>query len=68
MRHRYVERVTMRIGVAVYVVSVGLGIAIAGIGGSFVTIVLGAMLCAALGEFELAGAPARVVARPEAFA
>ena len=57
VRHRYIERVTMRIGVAVYVVSVGLGIAIAGIGGSFVTIVLGAMLCAAMASSNWPGRP-----------
>jgi predicted PurR-regulated permease PerM len=57
VRRRYIERVTMRIGVAAYVVSVGLGVAIAGIGGSFVTIVLGAMLCAALTSANWPGRP-----------
>jgi predicted PurR-regulated permease PerM len=56
-RRRYIERVTMRIGVAAYVVSVGLGVAIAGIGGSFVTVVLGAMLCAALTSANWPGRP-----------
>jgi predicted PurR-regulated permease PerM len=57
VRHRYIERVTLRIGVAVYVISVGLGIAIAGVGGSFVTVVLGAMLCAALASSNWPGRP-----------
>jgi putative heme transporter len=57
VRRRYIERVTMRIGVAAYVLSVGLGVAIAGIGGSFVTIVLGAMLCAALTSANWPGRP-----------
>lgn len=56
-RQRYIERVTMRIGVAVYIISVGLGVAIAGIGGSFVTVVLGAMLCAALTSDNWPGRP-----------
>ena len=57
VRKRYIERVTMRIGVAVYVISVGLGIAIAGLGGSFVTVVLGAMLGAALTSANWPGRP-----------
>ena len=56
-RQRYIERVTMRIGVAVYVVSVGLGVAIAGIGGSFVTVVLGAGACAAMASPNWPGRP-----------
>ena len=57
VRRRYIERVTMRMGVAAYVISVGLGVAIAGIGGSFVTVVLGAMLCAALTSANWPGRP-----------
>jgi predicted PurR-regulated permease PerM len=57
VRHRYIERVTMRFGVAAYVLSVGLGIAIAGVGGSFVTVVLGAMLAAALTSANWPGRP-----------
>jgi len=56
-RRRYIERVTMRMGVAAYVISVGLGVAVAGIGGSFVTIVLGAMLSAALVSANWPGRP-----------
>ena len=57
VRRLYIERVTMRIGVAAYVISVGLGIAMAGVGGSFVTVVLGAMLCAALASRNWPGRP-----------
>ena len=57
VRQRYIERVTMRIGVAAYIISVGLGVAIAGLGGSFVTVVLGAMLCAALTSANWPGRP-----------
>src|SRR4029079_10284339 len=56
-RRRYIERVTMRMGVAAYVISVGLGVAVAGIGGSFVTIVLGAMLSAAIASGTGPGCP-----------
>ena len=56
-RIQLIERRTMRMGVAVYVISVGLGVAIAGIGGSFVTIVLGAALCAALTSANWPGRP-----------
>ena len=38
-------------------ISGGLGIAVAGIGGSCVTIVLGAMLCAVLGRSNWPGRP-----------
>jgi predicted PurR-regulated permease PerM len=57
VRRRFIERETLRIGVAAYVLSVGLGIAIAGVGGSFVTVVLGAMLCAALTSSNWPGRP-----------
>ena len=56
-RYRFVEQATMRIGVAVYVVAVGLGVAIAGIGGSFVTLVLGAVASAALASANWPGRP-----------
>jgi predicted PurR-regulated permease PerM len=56
-RIRLIERATIRIGVAAYVISVGLGVAIAGIGGSFVTVVLGAALCAALTSANWPGRP-----------
>jgi len=48
VRRRLIEPATLRVGVAPYVISVGLGIAIAGIGGSLIALVLGVVLCAAL--------------------
>jgi predicted PurR-regulated permease PerM len=56
-RRRLIEPATMRIGVAPYVMAVGLGVAIAGVGGSFVTLVVGAMLCAALCSPNWPGRP-----------
>ena len=48
VRRRLIEPATLRVGVAPYVISVGLGIAIAGIGGSLIALVLGVVICAAL--------------------
>ncbi len=47
-RRRYIDAVTMRIGVGPYVLSVGIGVAVAGIGGSLVVLVLGSVICAGL--------------------
>ena len=56
-RRRLIEPSTMRMGVAPYLISVGLGVAAAGVGGSFVAFVLGAVLCAGLSSSNLPGRP-----------
>jgi predicted PurR-regulated permease PerM len=48
LRRRWIEPATLRVGAAPYVISAGIGIAIAGLGGSLVALVLGVTLCAAL--------------------
>jgi predicted PurR-regulated permease PerM len=57
VRRRLVEAPTLRLGVAPYVICVGLGVAVAGLGGSFVAIVIGAMACAALTSVHRPGRP-----------
>jgi putative heme transporter len=56
-RRRLIEPSTMRMGVAPYLISVGLGVAAAGVGGSFVALVLGAVLCAGLSSSNWPGRP-----------
>ena len=56
-RRRFVDRPTLRLGVAPYVLLIGIGVGIANFAGTLVMMVLGAMLCAALISTHRPGPP-----------